>query len=48
MNHPTRYPTSRRQWLRTALGAAVAAPVLARPGRVWAAPVRELALDLSR
>ena len=45
MNHPTRYPTSRRQWLRTALGAAVAAPVLALPGRVWATPVRELAFD---
>lgn len=45
MNHPTRQPTSRRQWLRSALGAAVAAPVLVLPGRVWAAPVRELAFD---
>jgi uncharacterized protein YcbK (DUF882 family) len=36
---------TRRQVLRTSLGAGLAVPLLALPARVWAAPVRELALD---
>jgi uncharacterized protein YcbK (DUF882 family) len=45
MNDRPFFPASRRRFLRQGLGAAVAAPLLALPRHVWAAPQRALAFD---
>src|SRR5690606_9988708 len=45
MNARTPVPASRRRFLRQGLGAVAAAPLLALPRHVWAAPQRALAFD---